>query len=68
MLIDLMKSGTLSLLHVGVAFGVALAITGSPVVAAGIALIEPSVMSFATLLHARVWRLIEPPTGRASRA
>jgi len=59
MLTELMKSGSLSLLHVGVAFGVAFALTGSATIAAGIALIEPCLMSFAVLLHARAWRVLE---------
>jgi uncharacterized membrane protein len=56
MLTALMKNGSQALLHVAVAFGVAWGLSGSLELAAGIALVEPCVMSFAALLLERVWK------------
>jgi uncharacterized membrane protein len=56
MLQVLLKSGTLAMLHVAVAFVVAYAVTGSAVLAGGIALLEPCLFSFAYVVHERAWR------------
>jgi uncharacterized membrane protein len=55
MLLDLVKTGTFAVLHIGVGFAVAYLLTGSIAVAAGMALIEPCVNSFVFLFHERAW-------------
>jgi uncharacterized membrane protein len=56
MLRVLLKSGTLALLHMAVAFGVAYAVTNSMALAVGIALLEPCLFSAAYVIHERAWR------------
>jgi uncharacterized membrane protein len=58
MIVGLVKSGTLALLHLGVSFGVVYALTGSPVMAVGIALVLSCVMSFVFALHERAWNAV----------
>ena len=50
MLTRLMKSGLLAMAHMGCGFGVAFAVTGSAVVAMGVALIGAHLVSMAYLL------------------
>ena len=50
MLTRLMKSGLLALAHMGAGFGVAYALTGSAVLAMGVALIGAHLVSMAYLL------------------
>jgi uncharacterized membrane protein len=59
MVMDLMKTGTRSLLHAGIGFGVVYGLTGSAAIASGVALIEPCVAGFAFLLHDRAWKALE---------
>jgi uncharacterized membrane protein len=58
MIVGLVKSGTLALLHMGVSFGVAYALTGSAAIAMGIALVLSCVMSFVFALHERAWNAV----------
>jgi uncharacterized membrane protein len=55
----LLKSGTLAMLHMAVAFGVAYAVTGSALLAAEIGLIEPCVFSVVFTLHERAWKALQ---------
>jgi uncharacterized membrane protein len=58
MIADLVKSGTLALLQMGVSFGIAYALTGSAAIASGIALTLSCVMSFVFALHERAWNVV----------
>jgi len=58
MIADLVKSGTLALLQMGVSFGVAYTLTGSAAVASGIALVLSCIMSFVFVLHERAWNVV----------
>jgi uncharacterized membrane protein len=58
-----MKIATYGTMHLGVAFGVAYALTGSVRVAGAIALVEPAVQTVAYALHERAWR--DPATVRS---
>ena len=51
-----MKIATYGAMHLGVAFGVAYALTGSVRVAGTIALVEPAVQTVAYAVHERAWR------------
>jgi uncharacterized membrane protein len=51
-----MKIATYGTMHLGVAFGVAYALTGSVKVAGAIAMVEPAVQTVAYALHERAWR------------
>jgi uncharacterized membrane protein len=64
---DLLKTGSFALLHFGVAFSVAYALTGSIAVATGIGLIEPIVNTVAFFLHERAWQRFEPRTQPIAR-
>ena len=57
---DLLKTCSFALLHFGVAFSVAYALTGSVAIATGIGLIEPLVNTVVFFLHERVWRRFDP--------
>lgn len=56
---DLTKTLSFAVLHFGVAFGVAYALTGSVAVATGIGAIEPIANTVAYFLHERLWRRAE---------
>jgi uncharacterized membrane protein len=60
---DLLKTISFAVLHFGVAFGVAYALTGSIAIAAGIGLIEPLANTVAFYFHERAWRRVD---GRAA--
>jgi uncharacterized membrane protein len=63
-----MKIATYGTMHLGVAFGVAYALTGNLRVAGAIALVEPAVQTVAYALHERAWRdpaAIRQAVGRA---
>jgi len=47
-------------LHFGVAFTVAYALTGSAAIATGIGLIEPLANTVAFFFHERFWRRFDP--------
>lgn len=51
-----MKIVTYGTMHLGVAFGVAWALTGDVRVAGAIALVEPAVQTVAYVVHERAWR------------
>jgi uncharacterized membrane protein len=63
-----MKTLSFAVLHFGVAFTVAYALTGSVAVATGIGLIEPLANTVAFYFHERAWRRLDgrdPPRGSA---
>jgi uncharacterized membrane protein len=60
---DLLKTISFAVLHFGVAFSVAYALTGSVAIAAGIGLIEPIANTVAFYFHERAWRRVD---GRAA--
>ncbi len=67
--LDLMKTLSFAVLHFGVAFTVAYALTGSVAVATSIGLIEPIANTVAFYFHERAWRRLdgrEPQRGGAS--
>jgi uncharacterized membrane protein len=51
-----MKIATYGAMHLGVAFGVAWALTGDVAIAGAIALVEPAVQTLAYAIHERAWR------------
>ncbi len=55
----MLKTCTFTVMHLGIAFGVAYVITGSLVVGGAIAVIEPLCNSFGYALHERVWERIK---------
>lgn len=61
---DLAKTVSFAVLHFAVGFGVTFALTGSVVIATGVALIEPAVNTVVFFFHERVWQRI----GRSSSA
>ena len=52
---DLVKTMTYASLHFTVGFAVTYALTGQFAIAAGVALIEPSVNTLVFFLHEKVW-------------
>lgn len=52
----LKKTMTFAVVHFGVAFGVATALTGSPFIGGLIALVEPAINTVAYYLHEQLWR------------
>lgn len=52
----MLKTLTFAILHFGVAFGVAYALTGSVGIAGGVALIEPIVNTVVFYFHEKVWQ------------
>jgi uncharacterized membrane protein len=65
---DLIKTLSFALLHFGVAFSVAYALTGSVTIATGIGLLEPLANTVAFYFHERAWRRLdgrETSRGRA---
>jgi uncharacterized membrane protein len=51
-----MKIATYGTMHLGVAFGVAWALTGDVAVAGVIATVEPAVQTLAYAIHERAWQ------------
>lgn len=62
---DIVKTLSYGTLHMLVAFGVAYALTGSVVIAGGIALLEPIANTVAYYFHEKVWKRI--PLGTRDR-
>ena len=62
---DLVKTASFAVLHFSVGFGVTYALTGSVVIAAGVALIEPAVNTVVFFLHERAWRRLGRGGGKA---
>lgn len=56
---DVLKTLSFAVLHFGVAFTVAYALTGSVAIATGIGLIEPLANTVAFYFHERAWRRVE---------
>jgi uncharacterized membrane protein len=56
---DLTKTLTYLALHLIVGFSVAYLLTGSLVVAGGIALIEPAVNAVAFFFHEKAWKAVD---------
>ncbi len=54
---DLMKTVSFGIVHFVVGFSVAYALTGSLVIAGGIALIEPAVNTVAFYFHEKAWNV-----------
>lgn len=57
---DIAKTISFAILHITVGFSVTYALTGSIVVATGVALIEPVINSFVFFFHERLWGRISP--------
>ncbi len=53
---DLAKTISFAVLHFAVGFGVTFALTGSVVIATGVALIEPAVNTVVFFFHERFWQ------------
>jgi len=53
---DLAKTASFAVPHFSVGLGVTYALTGSVVIAAGVALIEPMVNTVVFFFHERAWR------------
>lgn len=53
------KTATFAVMHFGVAFGVAYALTGDIVIGGAVALVEPAVNTVGFYFHEQVWRRIE---------
>ena len=53
---DLLKTLSFAVVHFAVGFGVTFALTGSVVIATGVALIEPAVNTVAFFFHERLWQ------------
>ena len=53
---DLLKTLSFAVVHFVVGFGVTFALTGSVVIATGVALIEPAVNTVAFFFHERLWQ------------
>ena len=49
------KTLTFALMHFGVAFGVAYALTGDAIIGGTLALVEPAVNTVAYHLHEKLW-------------
>lgn len=54
---DLLKTVSFGVVHFVVGFSVAYALTGSLVIAGGIALIEPAVNTVAFYFHEKAWKV-----------
>lgn len=54
------KTLSFAVLHFAVGFGVTFALTGSVVIATGVALIEPAVNTVAFYFHERAWGRFAP--------
>ncbi len=63
---DLLKTMSFAVLHFAVGFGVTFALTGSVVIATGVALIEPAVNTVVFFFHERAWQRFGTP-GKALR-
>lgn len=55
----MLKTITFAILHFGVAFGVAYALTGSIGISGAVALIEPLVNTFVFYFHEKAWNRYE---------
>ena len=55
-----LKTCTFAVLHFAVGFGVTFALTGSVLIATGVALIEPAVNTVVFFFHERAWERFGP--------
>lgn len=55
----MIKTATFASMHFTIAFGVAWALTGDPIVGGLVALVEPAVNTVAFYFHEKVWKRIE---------
>ncbi|WP_108124333.1 DUF2061 domain-containing protein [Saccharospirillum mangrovi] len=55
----MIKTATFAVMHFSIAFSVAWALTGSPVVGGLVALVEPAVNTVAFYFHEKIWKRIE---------
>ena len=62
----MIKTATFAVMHFGIAFGVAFALTGDVIVGGAVALVEPAINTVAYYFHDRVWERFGP--ARAPRA
>ena len=67
---DILKTASFAVLHFGVGFGVTLALTGSIMIATGVALVEPAINTVVFFFHERIWQRLgtksdasSPPVG-----
>lgn len=51
----MIKTATFAVMHFGIAFSVAYALTGDLIVGGAVALIEPAINTVAYYFHDRVW-------------
>ena len=65
---DLLKTLSFAVLHFGVAFSVAYALTGSVAIATGIGLIEPVANTVAFYFHERAWRRVDGRDGAVNNS
>lgn len=65
---DVLKTLSFAVLHFGVAFTVAYALTGSVAIATGIGLIEPVANTVAFYFHERAWRRVDDRAPRRNNA
>lgn len=59
--VSLAKTASFAVVHFGVAFGIAYALTGSAGIASAIALIEPMANTVAYFFHERAWERFGAP-------
>lgn len=57
---DIAKTISFAVLHITVGFAVTYALTGSVMVATGVALIEPVINSVVFFFHERLWQRLTP--------
>lgn len=58
MLRDTLKTLSFAVFHFGVGFGVTYALTGSLMIATGVAAVEPAVNTVVFFLHERAWHAV----------
>jgi uncharacterized membrane protein len=65
---DLLKTLSFAVLHFGVAFSVAYALTGSVAIATGIGLIEPVANTVAFYFRERAWQRVDGRDGAVNNS
>lgn len=63
----MIKTATFAVMHFSIAFGVAWALTGSPIVGGLVALVEPAVNTVAFYFHEKIWKRIEKVRSNAGQ-
>jgi uncharacterized membrane protein len=64
----MIKTMSFAVMHFTVAFGVAYALTGDPVIGGAVALVEPAVNTVAYYFHEKVWSRIRSKPVKAPQA